>query len=80
MGFESLKSWLNKPENSKYSTNIECIFFLDSFASKPELYLQIFQSEQENNEKPINSLLEVINNKNDKHNIKFFYKKNLFLK
>ena len=59
MGFESLKSWMNKPENSKYTSNIECIFFLDSFASKSELYLQIFHSELDAIDKPINSLLEV---------------------
>lgn len=60
MGFESLKNWLNKPENSKYTSNIESIFFLDSFASNPELYLQIFQSETESSEKPINLYLEVL--------------------
>ena len=60
MGFESMKNWLNKPENSKLTSNIESIFFLDSFASKPELYLQVFHSEIESVEKPVNSFLEVI--------------------
>lgn len=58
-GFESLKNWLSKPENSKYTTSIESIFFLDSFASNPELYLQIFHSENDPSEKHFSLYLEV---------------------
>lgn len=59
MAFESLKNWLTKPENIKYTNNIESIFFLDSFASNPDFYLQIFQTERESSEKPKNFYLEV---------------------
>jgi hypothetical protein len=59
---ESVKNWLNRGENSKYANNIEYAFYLDSFSTSNSLFLQIFNSdiENENIDKSLDHFLKVI--------------------
>ena len=58
---ESVKNWLNRGENSKYANSVEYAFFLDGFSTANSLYLQMFNSdlENENIDKSLDHFLKV---------------------
>lgn len=58
---ESVKNWLNRGENNKYANTIEYAFYLDSFSTANSLYLQMFNSdlENENIDKSLDHFLKV---------------------
>ena len=61
--YESVKAWLSKPENKRYTENLELVINLDSVSTQNQFFLQIFNNEEGNlKNNALDTLLKVKNN------------------